>query len=103
MIISLTVVSTYCTHGISKHILVFDDAIYFLYYFYIVLLYSMTYLVIWIPYCINVQDMCAPYWPDDVGKSLQFNDYIIELVESKKYEDYIQREFKLTKEKVSVL
>ena len=47
--------------------------------------------------------MCAPYWPDDVGKSLQFNDYIIELVESKKYEDYIQREFKLTKEKVSVL
>ena len=47
--------------------------------------------------------MCAPYWPDDVDKSLKFNDYIIELVESKKYEDYIQREFKFTKEKVSVL
>ena len=45
--------------------------------------------------------MCAPYWPDDVGKSLQFNDYIIELVESNKFEDYTQRQFKLTKETVS--
>ena len=47
--------------------------------------------------------MCAPYWPDDVGKSLKFNDYNIELVESSKFEDYVQREFKLTKETVSVI
>ena len=47
--------------------------------------------------------MCAPYWPDDVGKTLHFNDYIIELVDSNKFEDYTQREFKLTKETVSVL
>ena len=47
--------------------------------------------------------MCAPYWPDDVGKTLQFNDYIIELVESNEFEDYIQRQFKLTYETVSVL
>ena len=45
--------------------------------------------------------MCAPYWPDDVGKTLQFNDYTIELMDSNKFEDYIQREFKLTKETVS--
>ena len=47
--------------------------------------------------------MCAPYWPDDVGKTLQFNDYIIELVESNEFEDHIQRQFKLTNETVSVL
>ena len=47
--------------------------------------------------------MCAPYWPDDVGKKLQFSDYTIELVDSNKFEDYVQREFKLTRETVSVL
>ena len=47
------------------------------------------------------QTMCAPYWPDEVGKTLQFNDYIIELVESNEFEDYIQRQFKLTNETVS--
>ena len=49
------------------------------------------------------QDLCAPYWPDDVGKTLQFNDYTTELMDSNKFEDYFKREFKLTKETVSVL
>ena len=47
--------------------------------------------------------MCAPYWPDEVGKTLHFNDFIIEIMGTKDFEDYTQREFKLTKESVSVL
>lgn len=46
--------------------------------------------------------MCAPYWPAEVGKALNFDNYVIEMLESKEFEDYTQREFKLTKETVSV-
>ena len=47
--------------------------------------------------------MCAPYWPDEVGKSLNFDDLVIELLYVKNFEDYTQRELKLTKEAVSKL
>ena len=47
--------------------------------------------------------MCAPYWPDEVGKTLNFNDYIVELLDVKEFEDYRQRELKLTKETVSIV
>ena len=47
--------------------------------------------------------MCAPYWPDVVGKSLNFDDLVIELLDVKNFEDYTQRELKLTKEAVSKL
>ena len=47
--------------------------------------------------------MCAPYWPDEVGKTVNFNDYVIELLNNKEFEDYTQRELKLTKETVSTV
>ena len=45
--------------------------------------------------------MCAPYWPNEVGKTLNFNDYTVELLNTKEFEEYTQRELKLTKETVS--
>ena len=47
--------------------------------------------------------MCAPYWPNEVGKTLNFNDYTVELLNAKEFEDYTQRELKLTKETVSAV
>jgi len=47
--------------------------------------------------------MCAPYWPQEVGKKLHFGGYIIEMVDCKEFEDYTQREFKITLQTVSVL
>ena len=45
--------------------------------------------------------MCAPYWPDEVGKAINFDDFVTELLDVKDFEDYTQRELKLTKEAVS--
>ena len=47
--------------------------------------------------------MCAPYWPNEKGQTLNFNDYIVELLDVKEFEDYTQRELKLTKETVSIV
>ena len=40
--------------------------------------------------------MCAEYWPNESVGSLHFGDYIVELLDAKEFEDYTQREFKLT-------
>ena len=47
--------------------------------------------------------MCAPYWPNEVGNMLKFDGFTVEVLESKEFEDYTQRELKLTQETVSVL
>jgi len=40
--------------------------------------------------------MCSEYWPNKTSGSIHFGDYTVELLNSKDFEDYTQREFKLT-------
>ena len=43
-----------------------------------------------------LKEMCSEYWPDETSGTLHFGDYTVELLDCKKFEDYTQREFKLT-------